>query len=74
MLYYRRFTWGKSVFFWHYSCPYLKYPKHISAVIKIHHPMKNQSSLNVSETLIVYLIAAGLLSLVMTIAYIGWQP
>jgi hypothetical protein len=36
--------------------------------------MKNQSSLNHSETVIVYLIATGLLLAVMTIAYLGWQP
>jgi hypothetical protein len=36
--------------------------------------MKNQSSLNAGETVIVYLIAACLLLAVMTIVYLGWQP
>lgn len=35
--------------------------------------MKKSSSVNISESLIVYLIAAGLLAAVMVIAYIGWQ-
>lgn len=35
--------------------------------------MKNHSSVNTSETVIVYLIAAGLILAVMTIAYLGWQ-
>jgi hypothetical protein len=35
--------------------------------------MKKQSSVNINETVIVYLIAAFLLSTVMAIAYLGWQ-
>ena len=35
--------------------------------------MKNHSSVNTSESIIVYLIAAGLILAVMFIAYIGWQ-
>ncbi len=35
--------------------------------------MKKPSSLHVTETVIVYLIAAALLAGVMIIAFVGWQ-
>jgi hypothetical protein len=35
--------------------------------------MKNQSSVHINETLIVYLIAAGLFIAVMAVAYLGLQ-
>jgi hypothetical protein len=35
--------------------------------------MKKPSSLHVGETVIIYLIAAALLSAVMVIAFVGWQ-
>jgi hypothetical protein len=35
--------------------------------------MKNPSSLRVSETVIIYLIAAGLLTGVMVLAFVSWQ-
>ena len=35
--------------------------------------MKNQSLGNTSENVIIYLIAAGLILAIMTIAYMGWQ-
>jgi hypothetical protein len=35
--------------------------------------MKNPASLPVSETVIIYLIAAALLTGVMVLAFVGWQ-
>jgi hypothetical protein len=35
--------------------------------------MKTSSSMEVRETVIVYLIAAALLTMVMVIAFLGWQ-
>jgi len=35
--------------------------------------MKKPSSLQVSETIIIYIIAAALLTVVMTLAFVGWQ-
>jgi hypothetical protein len=35
--------------------------------------MKKPSSLHVTETVIIYLIAAALLTAVMVIAFVGWQ-
>jgi hypothetical protein len=35
--------------------------------------MKTSSSMEVRETVIVYLIAAALLAMVMVIAFLGWQ-
>jgi asparagine N-glycosylation enzyme membrane subunit Stt3 len=35
--------------------------------------MKKQSSLQVSEKVIIYLIAAVLLTAVMVLAFVGWQ-
>lgn len=64
-------SFANKIPFWHHSCFYKVYHKMIAMTQS--ETMKKADSLQVNETVIVYLIAAILFVGVMVLAFVTWQ-